>query len=344
MQTGLWDESSSSGSRSRGNCHSRLPTSVDGNRAEGQNVYRLPGSTRGVCLPPGGRQLRPRGPLSGRQSRANGRQAVRPEAEEWGGRHPPPHRPRPPRRAWPEPGLTAAACAPGCCFQPHLGLAHPRHARHSEPAPWPGGSRTAAPHSGCGTGPPPISTGPAGRAAPGARRRPRRGPGGRGGGRGRARDRGAAAPSRRPPRPPPSSGALSRAGGTDSGAPVPARTGPTCRDPGSRPRPPRHPAHRVPSSRRRPGLRAPWSLGAPGAGRPHGAHTRWLRAWRLPRPHPPRRARAPAPGGVWPRAGAVAVAVPRGRRSAALAPSAHSTPRAPPAPTSGADVRAGRAP
>lgn len=68
--------------------------------------------------------------------------------------------------------------------------------------------------------------------------------------------------------------------------------GPTRSAPGSRPRPARAPppAHRVPSQRRRPEPRGPLSLGAPGAGRPHGADGA-ARTLTRPRPGPPRRAR-----------------------------------------------------
>ena len=70
------------------------------------------------------------------------------------------------------------------------------------------------------------------------------------------------------------------------------QAGPTRSAPGSRLRPARAPppAHRVPSPRRRPEPRGRLSLGAPGAGRPHGADGA-ARTLKRPRSGLPRRAR-----------------------------------------------------
>lgn len=222
---------------------------------------------------------------------------------------------------WPEPGLTAGACPQ--LLRPASAQLHLEG--HSRPRLTPSTLRTR-PTSGHRLAP--------GKAAPGARTRPRHGPGGRQAAEARARP--GAAPSRDRPGPRPHlAGELSRPVAPSLGATGPGsrrlcplasggtggREGRTDRPgppgaaralPWRRPGHPRPLAHRVPSPRPRPGLRAPLSLGAPGAGRPHGAHGAVAAgpgASRVPtRPEGPG---APAPDGRRRLA-------PRGSRSAVL--------------------------
>lgn len=192
-----------------------------------------------------------------------------------------PSPPLPSRSVWPEPGPKAAARSE---------LLHPGSTGAS-PATSGDGMRAAGARLGAAPCPlracgrPPTATRPAGKAAPGPEdaratrveagdRKPRPGP--------RAARPGPQAPSRRDARPrrrhrisdprvPGTRRLCSRHAGEELTCRVPREPPAPGSLPWRRPRHPRPPAHRVPSPRRRPGLQAPVSLGAPGAGRPHGA-------------------------------------------------------------------------